>query len=384
MNGFYNGYSNRVLWPLFHDIKFTATSRQQDQFWQVYKQVNLHFADVISKTCKHNNASIWIHDYQLLLLPNILRNLYPNRRIGFFLHIPFPSASKFTKLKNAKELISGIIGSEIIGFHIQGYIDNFLESYRQLKIGSLSRNKVKINSRIVQISNFPMGINYNKIMQISHSKQTKKRLSKLNAKYQGKKVLLTVDRLDPTKGLVQRVLAYRDLLFEKQHLQNRIVLVMLAVPSRIEIKEYQNEKEQLEALVNSVNNEFSTEHWQPIEYNYECLLLEDLIPLYQLADIAFIAPITDGMNLVAKEYIASKLDNNGVLVLSQTAGAAKELHDALLVNPNNRASLVQGLATAITMPESERKDRMRSMRKIVSSRTAQSWANDFTKLLFNV
>lgn len=383
LDGFYNGYSNRVLWPLFHNKTVNVTTRQYDRFWQSYKQVNYLYANAISTICEQNDTSIWVHDYQLMLLPDALRRLCPDSKIGFFLHIPFPEANELTKLKNSKELVSGVLGSKLVGFHIQKYTDNFAQSCRQLGIDLSAENTINFDGRKIQISNFPMGIDYEKFNCAGRSKRAINKSFQLHDKYQNQKVILTVDRLDPAKGLVNRVLAYRKLLSDRPDIHQKVVLVMIATPSRAEIKEYKDEKQQLEMLINSTNQEFRSDNWQPIEYRYEQLDIEDLVPLYQLADIAFIAPLADGMNLVAKEYIASKSDENGILVLSKTAGAAEELTSAVLVDPDSRSSLVKGLATAISMPESDKKKRMRTMKKIVSACTAKDWAENFIKHLSN-
>ena len=382
LDGFYNGYSNSILWPLFHNIAITPTAmRQQKSFWNTYEQVNTIYADSVLKLCEQG-SNIWINDYQLMLLPALLRKQHLDDKIGFFLHIPFPNAKKFASLVNAKELILGVLGAELIGLHTESYAKNFIDGCQHLKIGLLTEDCIALDDRIIRITNFPMGIDYARFARSVKLKSVKKEISKLRTKYRNQKIILTVDRLDPTKGLIERVSAYRELLLSNKHLHGKVVMIMLTVPSRTEIEEYRKLRDQLEKLVNYTNAELQTSTWKPIKYMYTCLPFEKLIPLYQLADVAFIAPLIDGMNLVAKEYVASKLNKNGVLILSKTAGAAEELHDALIVDPSKPHTLVQALIKAISMPKTEMQRRLNNMQKHVSVYTVQNWANNFiTSLL---
>lgn len=383
LNGFYNDYSNRILWPFFHGLPVNLTASQQQKSWQIYKQVNTIYADIITNICQADDNHIWIHDYHLFLLPELLRHTRQTDKIGFFMHIPFPPPDKFTALKNARQLTRGVLGSDLIGFHTQSYVSNFTRSCLELEVARPSKSGLVVKNRAIKLSNFPIGINYDEITKIGHSSITKQKLSQLQTKYHGQKVVLIVDRLDPTKGLVQRVAAYRDLLSKQPQLHSKIIMIIIAAPSRADIKEYQSNRSDLEKLVGQTNNQFHTNKWRPIEYHYESLPLEDLIPLYQLADIALIVPLADGMNLVAKEYVASKLDDSGVLVLSKTAGAAEELNRAILVDPASRSSLVDGLKQAISMSKPEITSRMRDMKKSVMGHTIQGWVDDFISALDN-
>ncbi len=377
IDGFYNGYSNSILWPLFHDLPIAADALiNQNKFWNAYIKVNAMYADSILKICDHD-SSIWVNDYQLFILPALLRKQNHFGKIGFFSHIPFPSAKKFMKLKNAKELILGVLGAELIGLHTKSYVRNLINSCQSLKIGLLTQDCIALDDRIIRVTNFPMGIDYAKFVRTQKLKSVRREVIKLQTKYQNKKIILTVDRLDPTKGLVERITAYRDFLRLNSHLQGKIIMTMLVVPSRTEISEYDNLRQQLEKGVTEINNEFQTPNWQPIEYLYTCLSLEKLIALYKNADIAFIVPLKDGMNLVCKEYIACKQSGDGVLILSQTAGASENLHDALIVDPTNPNSLVLALNQAVLMKKTESKKRLSNMNKHISDFTVQKWANNF-------
>lgn len=381
LDGFYNGYSNSILWPLFHNIEISPNAKNKQKiYWNMYKQVNAIYADSVLSLCKHG-SNIWVNDYQLLLLPALLRKKHLNDKIGFFLHIPFPDAKSFADLRNARELILGVLGAELIGLHTESYVKNLIDSCQSLNIGLLTEDCIALDDRITRITNFPMGIDYNRFARTVKFKSLEKEVLRLKTKYQDKKVILTVDRLDPTKGLIERAIAYRDLLRYNPDLRGKVVMVMLVVPSRTQIEEYISLHKQLDKVINEVNNEFETSVWKPIDYMFTCLTLEKLIALYQQADIAFIVPLRDGMNLVSKEYIASKPNKDGVLILSKTAGAAEELHDALIVDPTVRKIVVHALERAISMPKLEIQRRLNNMQKHISIYTVQNWANNFISSL---
>jgi len=382
LDGFYNGYSNSILWPLFHGIAIAPSAiKNQKTYWDMYKEVNAVYANHVLKLCEEG-SNIWINDYQLILLPALLRQQHLTDKIGFFLHIPFPESKNFVGLENAYDLILGILGAELIGLHTESYANNLISTCKRLKIGLLTEDCIAIYDRIIRITNFPMGIDYARFAYTVKLKSVKKEISSLRNKYIGKKIILTVDRLDPTKGLVERAVAYRDFLQLNPEQIGKTTMIMLVVPSRTQIEEYKNLRVKLEKIINEVNAEFQTPVWQPIEFMYTCIPLEKLVALYQLADIAFIAPLKDGMNLVSKEYIASKPGNNGVLILSKTAGAAEELHDALIVDPSKPKTFVRALEKAISMSQSEMQRRFHNMQKHISVYTVQNWANNFiTSLL---
>ena len=378
---YYSGYSNRILWPLFHNISISPDAiKGQNNFWKSYQKVNTIFAKAILDISTPG-SNIWIHDYHLLLLPDLIRKQRPNDKIGFFQHIPFADAENFLKLAQSKSLLKGILGANIIGFHTKGYADNFVENCVNHNLGLINKNEISINGRKSLISNFPMGIDYNKFKDGTQLSKTKIELKSLQNKYKNLKVILNVDRLDPSKGLVERVKAYRDFLRNNKPFLKKVTMIMLTMPSRTKIEEYIKLHSELEKLIKDVNAEFRTDTWEPIEYMYTCLTFEKLLALYQRADIAFVAPLCDGMNLVAKEYLACKTNNDGILILSNTAGAAEELEDALIVDPADRSTLVKALEQAISMSKDEMQQRIKNLQKQISTFTIQTWCDNFVNAL---
>jgi len=381
IDGFYNGYSNRLLWPLFHDVPLSKSALvSEDGYWKVYRQVNEVYAETVL-ALSDSGSNIWVHDYQLLLLPALLRVERPEDKIGFFLHIPFPEAKGFSVLKNGTTLLAGMLGADLVGFHIVPYADNFLDTVRQFDLGVIQPHKVLLGNRVVRVTDFPIGIDYAKWRRANKLWRVRRKYTQLKLKYWHKKIILTVDRLDPTKGFIERITAYRSLLEQNPSLRGKVKLVMIAVPSRTDIQEYKKLRKDVEQLVKDINREFGTTRWLPVEYNYTSLPFEELRALYQRADIALVTPLRDGMNLVAKEYVASKSRNRGVLVLSKTAGAAQELKDAIMVDPLEPASLVRGLKRAVLMPKRKFKKRVAKMQSILADSTIQTWAVGFMKSL---
>ncbi len=378
LNDFYNIFSNSVLWPLFHDLPVEAANYQR--YWNAYRKVNELFKQAVLHHSRPG-STVWVHDYQLLVLPQLLREGRPKDKIGFFLHIPFPRAAQISHLPFASQLIEGMLGADLLGFHTRSYVQDFLEVVPLVDDTLVSASTIYLKGRTVHVDDFPMGIDYEKyaIAQKSYSIQTEVR--RLRSHYGRRKIILTVDRLDPTKGLLERLQAYKLLLASQPKLHDKVVLVMLAVPSRTEIVAYQALKHQVEAVVIDINATYGSEHWKPVDYMYTSLPFDQLTALYQIADVAFITPIRDGMNLVAKEYLASKRGANGVLILSETAGAAEELTDALLVDPRRRPSMAEALYNALTMPKADLKKRLASMQQHLATHTVQLWANTFMKRL---
>jgi trehalose 6-phosphate synthase/phosphatase len=380
---FYNGYSNSVLWPVFHELAPNKDAMVDESMWRAYKRVNEAFADVVL-SLSAAGSTVWIHDYQLLLLPALLRKDRPKDKIGFFLHIPFPGPKAFDTITHGKQLLGGMIGSDLIGFHTKAYVANFLENCQGLGFADPGANELVLPDRVVRVTDFPLGIDYGKYMRATKQRSIKREVFRLRNKYRGKKVILMFDRLDPTKGMIERLKAYQELLRQQPKLRGKVVLVMIAAPSRTEVAAYRNLKKRVEKLVAEITEEFSTRRWQAVDYQYRYYPFETVSAYYQLADIAFIAPVRDGMNLMAKEYIASRGNQDGVLVLSETAGAAQELQDAIQVNPKKTSSLVSGLTEALTLPPKELKQRVSKMQDQLSEFTAQKWAGSFMENLRTV
>ncbi len=380
LDSYYNGFSNSVLWPLFHELKPTAEALENEGFWRAYKRVNQAFAEVVL-ALSNTGSTIWVHDYQLLLLPAMLRAQRPTDKIGFFLHIPFPPATVFQTIPRSKQLLAGLIGADLIGFHTTGYVQNFLDSCQELDVGAIGHKELLLPDRLVRVTDFPMGIDYAKYVKATKQKEIRLELLKLRAKYRGKKVILSVDRIDPTKGITERLEAYKEFLRQNKSLRRKVIMVMIAIPSRSDIEVYKNLQRRIQELVDGINNEFGTAHWTPVEYMTTPLSFAQLSPYFQLADVALVTPIRDGMNLVAKEYMASRKNRSGVLVLSETAGAAEELKEAILVNPREKSSLINGMKQALTLPQRELGRRASKMQKQISTFTVQDWAGSFMESL---
>ena len=378
LNGFYNGYSNSVLWPLFHHMKVDNGDTAAN--WRIYREVNTLYAETTVSLSKETDR-LWLHDYQLMLLPEMVRVMRPKAKIGFFLHIPFPSPELFLGSSHATSLAKGLLGADLIGMHTTAYCEHFLDSCRELGIGVVAPRKVMLPERIVRVADVPIGIDYKKFADASKSLEVSLEHKKLLWKYRGKKVILTIDRLDPSKGLLGRLKAYRMLLAENPGLHKKVVMVMQAMPSRTEVAAYRQLRIDVEKLVKQINDQFGTRRWQPLETIFSPLPFVEYAALYQRADIAFIAPIRDGMNLVAKEYLASHPKSDGVLVLSETAGAAQELKDAVLVDPYKLRSLVTGLSEALSMTPSGFLKRARKMERVLQRNTIEKWAGSFMNLL---
>lgn len=387
---YYYGFSNKTIWPLFH--YFTEFAEFNKEHWNAYYDVNKKFADVITKHCKKGDT-IWIHDYQLLLLPKMIKDKCPDVSIGFFLHIPFPSYEVFRILPWRTELIEGMLGADLIGFHTYDYERHFFSSVRRLLGYEINFNKININTRIVKADSFPMGIDYDKfhnaaIQHHSTSIQDKsdiqQQLDKHILNTPDIKLILSIDRLDYTKGIAKRLHAFEYFLEKYPEFQGKASLVMLAVPSRANVDQYQRMKSEIDELVGRINGKFSTINWSPIWYFYRSFPFDNLIDLYTSCEIALLTPIRDGMNLVAKEFVASKVNKKGVLILSEMAGAVKEMSEALLINPQNYEQIADTLKKAIQMPEEEQIERNTIMQKRLQRYNIDRWASDFLNSLQRV
>ncbi len=387
VDGFYFGFSNRTIWPLFH--YFMEYSEFKLTSWNTYKAVNRKFADAILEQSGPDDI-IWVHDYQLMLVPQMVKAERPDSSIGFFLHIPFPSYEIFRTLPWREEILKGLLGADLIGFHTYDYERHFLSSVRRLLRLEVSFNEIYFDDRVVKVDSFPMGIDYQKFSQAArdHAKMSKKDQSELQRRLNSHKesapdarFFLSIDRLDYTKGIAKRLNAFEYFLNKYPQYKEKVRLIILAVPSRSNVPQYQLLKKEVDELVGRINGEFSTVSWTPIWYFYRSMPFENLIDLYTSSDIAWLTPIRDGMNLVAKEYIATRTDQTGVLILSEMAGSAYEMNEALLINPNNFEQIADALYKAINMPEEEQKSRNKILQKRLARYNVEKWANDFMQAL---
>jgi trehalose 6-phosphate synthase/phosphatase len=381
IDNFYNGYSNTVLWPQFHMLakRQGVSAGQRERWWSAYRSVNRQFAQAALNIAE-TSSRIWVHDYQLLLVPELLRAERSDLNSGFFLHIPFPDAKAFTRLAEHKKLLRGMLGADVIGFHTQGYVANFIENCQAAGLAQTASNMITLGDHTVQVGNFPMGIDYEKYAGAGKSKAVKAAIRKYRKRYKKLRIIVAVDRLDPSKGLVERLEAYRTFLELEPKLRGKLVFSMVAAPSRTDVAAYRNLARRLRSLVNEINAAYGTAKWQPVDYMNFTVPFEEVTALLQIADVAFIAPLRDGMNLVAKEFVASTR-KGGVLILSQTAGAAHELPDAILVNPRSQEELVDALQQALTMRRRELRGRLKRMQQQLAANTVNDWAASFVETL---
>ncbi len=378
---FYEGYSNDTLWPLFH--YFQSYAQYSDAYWNAYRAVNRKYLQAVKKQAAPD-ATIWIHDYHLMLLPSMVRSALPDSKIGFFLHIPYPSYELYRLLPERKEIIEGLLGADLLGFHIYDYARHFISSCNHLLGVSSEQGIIEYQGRRVKVDAFPIGIDYKKFRSTVDSPETKHEMACLAERYGDQKIIVSIDRLDYSKGILKRLEAFELFLREHPEYLKKVTLLMVAVPSRTEVETYKLLRDSIEQTVSRINGQFGTTDWMPISYQFQNLPFEHIVALYAKAEVALVTPIRDGMNLVAKEYVASKRRRTGVLILSEMAGAANELTEALQVNPNNVTAIAQSIYQALTMKRKEQKQRLDAMQARISEYTVQEWGSDFITQLERV
>jgi trehalose 6-phosphate synthase/phosphatase len=378
---FYEGFSNETLWPAFH--YFTQYMVYNPEHWDAYVRVNQKFCDAILKKAGPDDT-IWIHDYQLLLLPQMLREALPNATIAFFQHIPFPSYEIIRMIPWRKQLLEGMCGADLIGFHTYDDMRHFLSAVGRITGLSSESGYIQAENRIINVDSFPMGIDYDKFAKQAKSKKTLRFVQEFGKQVEDQKLLLTIDRLDYSKGIPQRIQAFNQLLEQHKELHGKVSMIMIVVPSRDRVQSYKELKEEIDLLVGRINSEYSTLNWVPVHYFYRSFPFEELSAFYNMSDIALVTPLRDGMNLVCKEFVASKTDQTGVLILSEMAGASKELQDAILVNPYDRQGVVDAIYNALSMPLAEQKARMNSMQESLKKYDVFQWVKVFMDRLDHV
>ena len=297
VNKFYAGYANDTIWPLFH--YFQSYAQYDNAYWLAYKEVNAVFKKAIVQHADPH-ASIWIHDYHLMLLPKLLREALPSGTIGFFLHIPFPSYEIFRMLPNRTQVLEGLLGADLVGFHVYDYARHFLSSVLRILGIESSHGSVIMGDRVVKADAFPIGIDYEKFVEALSDEATIKEMELVQKHYQGQKILLSVDRLDYSKGIMKRLEAFEQFLHENPSYLKKVVLVIVAVPSRIEVETYKDLRDDIEKAIGRINGAFGTVDWTPISYQFKNLPFEQVVALFAKADVALLTPLRDGMNLVAK------------------------------------------------------------------------------------
>ena len=376
---FYVGFANRTLWPLYHDA-VRAPSFERS-WWQAYVQVNHRYAEAAAASARPG-ATVWVHDYHLQLVPMMLRALRPDVRIGFFLHAPFPPQELYMQIPWRRELVVGLLGADLVGFQVPGAATNFARLARRLTTADGDNELLHYDGRVVRVGAFPISIDTAKIVQRATLPSVIERAKRIRVDLGNPDfVMLGVDRLDYTKGLQQRVKAISELFAEGTLCTPRHVMVQVAVPSRGEDTHYQQEREDLERLIGEVNGTYSEVGHAAIHYLHQSVDFDELIALYLAADVMLVTPLRDGMNLVAKEYVASRADESGALILSEFAGAARELDEAILVNPHDLDGIKGAIREVLDMDPIEARVRMRYLRTVVGRRDVHAWARDFLATL---
>ena len=373
---YYNGFSNSILWPLFHYFPSFLSYHEED--YNAYREVNELFAEQIIAVANKNDT-IWVHDYHLFLLPGLLREKMPDLKIGFFLHIPFPSFEIFRLLpgKWKQEILHGLLGADLVGFHTIEYRRYFLESVRMVLNVDNEFGYIYYGDRVVKAELFPIGIDYEKFRSGSTNLQTVEKRNDIKKNFQQQKIIFSLDRLDYTKGVMQRLNGYHRFLQTNSDWHQKVVMLLNIIPSRDRLSKYSERKKMIEQKISNINGKFSTYGWQPIVYFYQHLDFENLSALYQLADVALVTPLRDGMNLIAKEYVASRTSQDGVLILSELAGAANELNEAILVNPIDELEIAVAIRQALTMPQHLQREKMSQMQKRIIHYDVHRWVDDF-------
>jgi len=384
-NEFYYGYSNEVIWPLFHDLQNFCNF--EPGYWQAYKQVNERYANAIGR-CAQPDDFIWVHDYHLMYVAQALREQGVSGKLSaltFFLHIPFPPYDIFSKLPQQQRLLRALLQFDLLGFQTRRDVRNFMQCVRRVMLDAkiIPRRDlqlIRFEKREIRVGHFPIGIDFDSFEKGARSDTVEQRAQRLRDTFPGCQLILGSDRLDYSKGIPERLRAFRTALERHPELRGRVVLIQVVVPSRVEIPRYHEFKQRIDRLVGDINGRFSTSTWLPVQYHFRCLERNDLLAHYRACDIAIVTPLKDGMNLVAKEYCACRIDEDGVLILSQFAGAAEQLKSGvLLVNPYDVEQMADTILQAFRMDQAERSARMKRMRRIVRNENVFWWVDSFLK-----
>jgi trehalose 6-phosphate synthase/phosphatase len=373
---YYHGFSNEFLWPVFHYLTGQVPYRTRD--WPVYQDVNRCFAEEVVRQYQPGDL-IWVHDYHLMLVPRLVRQRLPEARIGYFLHIPFPAEEVYRTLPHREELLQGLLGADLIGFHTTIYLRHFASALLLLLGLQTAVDRVALDDRTVRLGVFPMGADAAHFASLADQPEVKEEVERVRAGSEF--TLVAIDRLDYTKGVPQRLLAYESLLHRHPELHGRVKLVNLAVPSRGQVRAYREFSREVNSLVGRINGAFATPSWVPLHYMVRSVPERELVALYKAADVMLVTPIRDGMNLVAKEYVASRTDERGVLVLSEYAGAAAELVEAVSTNPYDIDASAEAYYQALIMPGPEQERRMRGLRSRVMKNDVHRWVEQFLQNL---
>lgn len=380
---YYNGHSNSVLWPLFH--YFPSFAEYNIEHYDCYQRVNEHFCATLVKSLRPTDT-LWIHDYHLLPLAGMLRKEIPELTIGFFLHIPFPSFEIFRLLPKRwqEELLKGMLGADLIGFHTIDYASHFLQCILMVLGLDNDHNVIHYDNRLIKTDVFPISIDYQKFHNAYDDSKVAALRERFLGKMKGRKIIFSVDRLDYTKGVHNRLKAYEHFLLNNPDYRGKVVFILVIVPSRDTIPKYAERKKMIDELISNINSQIGDLHWVPVLYQYNNLDFEEMVSLYTSCNLALITPLRDGMNLVSKEFVASRKDKRGVLIISEMAGAARELTDALTINPNDVLELSQKIKEGLEMNEEDQALHLNNMQRRIANYDVLEWANDFITELSNI
>ncbi|MEQ8769760.1 MAG: trehalose-6-phosphate synthase [Phycisphaerales bacterium] len=374
LENFYYGFSNETVWPLYHDC--IRAPQYHRRWWRAYQRVNERFADgAVEAAGEHD--TVWIHDYQLQLVPGLVRERRPGARIGFFNHIPFPPEELFAKLPWRRQILEGLLGADLVGFQTKLAAKNFARSARQLTSATGTDTTLQFEGRTIRVGAFPISIDAGAFEEKVNEERTRRAAEKLSSDFGGRRVILGVDRLDYTKGIDVRLRAYEEMLRRGRVKVEDVIYVQIAVPTREKVDEYADLRSSVNELVGRINGTYATMENIAVHYVYRSLPFDELVGCYRAADVMTVTPFRDGMNLVAKEYVATRTDGSGVLVLSEFAGAALELKQALLVNPHDVDGIADALERALALDEADARKRMASMRRIVRAHDVYAWSDAF-------
>ncbi len=377
---YYEGFANQTLWPLFHH--FPMLLQFQPEAWNAYREANRRFCDEVVRHYRPGDT-IWIHDYHLMLLPQMLREAIPDAAIGWFLHIPFPSSEVFRVLPRRDEILQGLLGADLLAFQTHSHLQHFRTSLLRIAGIASSMAEVDLGTRSLRLECLPIGIAAEEFLSLLESPEFTEHRHSLARRFEGRRILVAIDRLDYTKGIPERLRAYRLLLENAPALRGQIVLVQVAVPSREGIAPYIGLQRTVNELVGEINGQFGTPEWTPIVYIRRGISRPQLAALYAAADVAWVTPLRDGMNLVAKEYIACKPSGAGALVLSEFAGAAEELGEAFIVNPYDEERTAETLEKVLSLDPAERRERMAALHARVARNNVHAWSERFLQALAN-
>ncbi|RMG59224.1 MAG: trehalose-6-phosphate synthase [Deltaproteobacteria bacterium] len=378
LDGFYLGFSNSTLWPLFHC--FLGRTTFEKKHWENYLKVNIEVAKEIGKRVKAGDL-VWVHDYHFLILPKLLKRIKKDISIAFFLHIPFPPPDILQAMPWAEEILEGILGADLVGFHTEGYMRNFLDSVEGLLEYRVDRSRRVIfrGERKIRCGKFPISIDYEKFQKTALSEAVQRKVKGIRDAFGVKNLGIGVDRLDYTKGVLERLMAIERLLERYRELRRNFVFIQLTVPSREKVAEYEEMKRVIDETVGRLNGKFAEGGWMPIHYYYRSFQFETLVSYYRAADVGVVTPLRDGMNLVSKEYVVSKVGLPGALVLSELTGAADELKEAFLVNPYDIDAVADAIYVALTVPDHVKRERIEKLNRRIMKNNIYRWVSEFMK-----